>query len=589
MLVCGGNGEVDANGQLVGQRFNGYCQLAIYNCNNDDGDNFDPKRDCITMEYKYKRKLCSGPIPVVMPLPAHVHMMTDQTREINCVAKGHSEPTVMWKRNGSPIVGDNPHLSVVTRSRRSRVVSTLIIREARRIVSGNYTCEAINCANGGPSGSITPPNSATMQVTYQTWPECSRRKETIRPLWQDETPELHMVRPHGSFVELNCRVDCFPEADIEWWHWNERTNVWDSPVDSNVMMINEVLLIENLNNRTDGSYKCTVTHCSLQAPLTRVFEIEAAGNIPEFRNRCLQITWGPYKEDSGCQSRPQRFWAFDPKYKQCRRQHSSICHDLSFNRFNSEAECEHSCMNYCDDDQVATGHGNARVERFYWDKHARQCRRFFYTMEGGNKNNFLSLRGCQQSCLVRQQLIDNKATSTSQYTTIDQSKICEKDMCQSQNQPNAYCHHDFIIAGRMTSLEGSELVVSVTRVFRTRTEQSKSMEEGQQMRIRLANTAACRCPDVTGWFRQQSSRSVIISGTMVDGVATIIDNSFMNYDVPKITRHFDALSPLVCTLVENWGFSGPSRSDIENLSNKTEIRIGSQAEFLAMQYRATAG
>ncbi|MCP9260627.1 Kunitz/Bovine pancreatic trypsin inhibitor domain protein [Dirofilaria immitis] len=46
------------------------------------------------------------------------------------------------------------------------------------------------------------------------------------------------------------------------------------------------------------------------------------------------------------------------------------------------------------------GNGNAILERFYYDSISRTCQQFQYSGLGGNENNFLTLRDCQERCPV---------------------------------------------------------------------------------------------------------------------------------------------------------------------------------------------
>ena len=44
------------------------------------------------------------------------------------------------------------------------------------------------------------------------------------------------------------------------------------------------------------------------------------------------------------------------------------------------------------------GTGTEKLKRFYWNVDAGKCKKFKYTGEGGNENNFESKDECLEAC-----------------------------------------------------------------------------------------------------------------------------------------------------------------------------------------------
>ena len=71
------------------------------------------------------------------------------------------------------------------------------------------------------------------------------------------------------------------------------------------------------------------------------------------------------------------------------------------NKYLTNDECERACVKLPDcHSQPDPGICRAYLERFYYDPDLNKCVKFIYGGCGGNRNNYESLRDCQDTCVV---------------------------------------------------------------------------------------------------------------------------------------------------------------------------------------------
>ncbi|CDW52677.1 kunitz:Bovine pancreatic trypsin inhibitor [Trichuris trichiura] len=92
------------------------------------------------------------------------------------------------------------------------------------------------------------------------------------------------------------------------------------------------------------------------------------------------------------------------------------------------------------DATLSLGHGNAQLQRYYFDKSTRTCLPFVYTGLGGSENNFLTEKACNDICIGG--IVENPCAEGFPATDIGgQRMTCTPDR---PNCPPAYwCHFGY--------------------------------------------------------------------------------------------------------------------------------------------------
>ena len=143
---------------------------------------------------------------------------------LSCSVSGNPRPTVTWTRNGETL----------------EIGTSLTVYNINRFSAGAYTCTADN--------SIGPAVSAviTMDVLFP-------------PVVETDRPQV--LGGVGRRVELNCRVQAQPEAELKWFKNSNQAVIADPGVrffQSN--KTHHSLIINRMTEVNFGDYVCQATN-----------------------------------------------------------------------------------------------------------------------------------------------------------------------------------------------------------------------------------------------------------------------------------------------------------------------------------------
>lgn len=119
-----------------------------------------------------------------------------------------------------------------------------------------------------------------------------------------------------------------------------------------------------------------------------IFLCLVMGQAPNFCNL-------PKMAGTSCCKALPRFY-FDNEDGECKNFTYNGCNGNE-NRFLTLKDCQWKCVCTL---PVVVGTCRRADPRYYFDKQAAECKSFTYGGCGGNKNNFETLKGCQEMCDV---------------------------------------------------------------------------------------------------------------------------------------------------------------------------------------------
>ncbi|GFR11833.1 tissue factor pathway inhibitor [Trichonephila clavata] len=136
------------------------------------------------------------------------------------------------------------------------------------------------------------------------------------------------------------------------------------------------------------------------------------GYVRSNDGRCVRPEQCPQRaEEKNCEDKPESgmcmaympMWYYDTESQTCKKFIYGGCQGNG-NRYASKEECMKQCgvesqfsSDICDL-PAETGRCFGYFQRYYFDKEAKQCKKFVFGGCGGNENNFKTLEECQGTC-----------------------------------------------------------------------------------------------------------------------------------------------------------------------------------------------
>ena len=168
--------------------------------------------------------------------------------EVQCVAKGHPDPTVVWKHNGS----------VVYESAVRKVVGgRLLIFSAQVDHSGNYTCLALNKEGSTQSqlfltieprpGTVSP----NMHTHVQSYISTHTHIHCLVPPRFQLTPNDTKVVVGESFV-----LECTSAAPLTWYRGNDSV---EGLLGHRTLCDGGALVVSDVRRVGKVEYRCAAT------------------------------------------------------------------------------------------------------------------------------------------------------------------------------------------------------------------------------------------------------------------------------------------------------------------------------------------